>query len=578
MLGKHLRTSKSLGEIKILIASPGDVGELRQEILKTLPVRFDKDLHEQHCGYRIKVFGWEDLASMPGYAQDCINENLLSKMDIILAIFRHKLGTPVKDLTTGINRSESGTAEELWYAIEKPSEERPLGMAYFYDGEPNIDEFDVNYQNVLGEWKRREDFRLKIQTKIVYKTFTDDIDKTIRNLCLDIEKNILSFFVPIHEIVSVGALEKLKELSSTKEQLEEAKRRLVELEVQLASQNNKHVALEQLELGNFGEANRILLNQLETLEGKSSKEYSDSIAQTSFELGKLDCLRLKYDLAKEHFQKAVSLRPDNTLYLNELGLLLVNIGFPKQGLKYLLQSLDILKLKFGENSGHVASAYNNLGGAYSTYGYNDEGLEYFQRALNIDLNNLGETHPAIATRYNNIGATYQKLKRPKEALEYLSKALEIDKCYYGYLHKNTSLRYNNIGYVYYELGRNEKALENFRLALDIESKIYGFKHPNIAVVYNNMGLVYMNKQKYKDALVLFKKTNLLDEEYYGKDNPNTAISYSNLAAAYSKLNDNRKALHFSTKAYEIFLDHLGPLNESTLNARKRIEMLKNGKP
>ena len=54
----------------------GDTNIECQLLLGSLEVRFRGDNHESHCGFRIIVDGWENLASQPGYPQQVINEML----------------------------------------------------------------------------------------------------------------------------------------------------------------------------------------------------------------------------------------------------------------------------------------------------------------------------------------------------------------------------------------------------------------------------------------------------------------------------------------------------------------------
>lgn len=105
------------GEINIVIASPSDTIEERQHILDKLERKFRVDGHEELCGFRIKIHGWEDLASQVGYTQDVINDKIISKMDIIIALFKHKRGTPTIN-NDGSTRFNSGTVEEILYAID----------------------------------------------------------------------------------------------------------------------------------------------------------------------------------------------------------------------------------------------------------------------------------------------------------------------------------------------------------------------------------------------------------------------------------------------------------------------------
>ncbi len=77
--------------------------------------------------------------SQTGYGQDIINSDLVNQANIILAVFKHKLGTPTINPNNLQKRSDSGTAEELLSAIRnKKLENEPLGMAYFYYEAPVI--------------------------------------------------------------------------------------------------------------------------------------------------------------------------------------------------------------------------------------------------------------------------------------------------------------------------------------------------------------------------------------------------------------------------------------------------------
>ena len=132
------RQPKTQGAVHVVIASPGDTESERKLLLDSLEVRFRRDNHENHCGFRIIVSGWEDLASQVGYPQDVINQKIINESDFVIAVFRHKLGTPTKDFSTGLVRAESGTAEELLQTLDKTDENRPIGMAYFFSKAPTI--------------------------------------------------------------------------------------------------------------------------------------------------------------------------------------------------------------------------------------------------------------------------------------------------------------------------------------------------------------------------------------------------------------------------------------------------------
>lgn len=185
---------KVLKEIRVLIASPSDVIRERELLLDKLETKYRREHFEERCGARIIVEGWESIPSQTGYAQDIINSDLVSKSNIILAVFRQKLGSPTIDIKTGKDRSASGTAEELLYAIRnKLLNNPPLGMAYFYANAPVISLDSVDFNLTKTNWERLKEFREEIKNEILYKTYKHEeeiLDITCRDLC----DNILKYF------------------------------------------------------------------------------------------------------------------------------------------------------------------------------------------------------------------------------------------------------------------------------------------------------------------------------------------------------------------------------------------------
>lgn len=179
------------GEINIVIASPSDTIEERQHILDKLERKFRVDGHEELCGFRIKIHGWEDLASQVGYTQDVINDKIITKMDIIIALFKHKLGTPTIN-NDGSTRFNSGTVEEILYAIDNVNKDN-LGMVYFSSKPPIISLDAEHFDKIKEEWDQLKVFKKEIQNKVIYKPFNTK-DDLIETITLDLSKNIKDNF------------------------------------------------------------------------------------------------------------------------------------------------------------------------------------------------------------------------------------------------------------------------------------------------------------------------------------------------------------------------------------------------
>jgi len=186
------RKLKSNLGVNIVIASPGDTQQERQLLLNTLERRFRTDYHEKHCGYRIMVNGWEDLASQNGYTQDVINENMIKNADFVIAIFKHKLGSPTYDQNTGNQRAESGTVEELIQTLDNSDTKSPIGMAYFYSNAPIVSLDTPNFEIIADEWKKLNEFKKKISTRLIYKPYTE-LNELLNIILKDLEQNIANY-------------------------------------------------------------------------------------------------------------------------------------------------------------------------------------------------------------------------------------------------------------------------------------------------------------------------------------------------------------------------------------------------
>lgn len=186
--------SKEPKEIKVVIASPSDAVIERELLMDKLETQFRRDGYEETCGARILVSGWENVASQSGYAQDIINEALIEKADIIIAVFRHKLGSPVIDTKTSKFRADSGTAEEILFAIKNQTVENPpLGMAYFYGIAPVLSLDSIEFEKVRNEWERLRKFKDSIKDNILYKQYNKEQD-IINIVCKDLNANIKQHF------------------------------------------------------------------------------------------------------------------------------------------------------------------------------------------------------------------------------------------------------------------------------------------------------------------------------------------------------------------------------------------------
>ena len=72
-------------------------------------------------------------------------------MDIVLAVFKHKLGTPTIEIESGVVRAPSGTAEELLFALNYDNSDSPIGMTYFYSQAPSLPFNDPDFEKSYSD-------------------------------------------------------------------------------------------------------------------------------------------------------------------------------------------------------------------------------------------------------------------------------------------------------------------------------------------------------------------------------------------------------------------------------------------
>ena len=136
-----------------------------------------------------------------------------------------------------------------------------------------------------------------------------------------------------------------------------------------------------------------------------------------------------FDKAIEHYQTALSLKPD------------------------------------------YVKAHNNLGNAYQSIGMFDKAIEHYQTALKLK--------PDYAEAYNNIAVIYMSKGQFSKAIEYYRTALRLKP-------GNAELHYN-LGLAYQSEDLLDKAIEHYQIALRLKPDI-AEAHKNLGIAYMKKGL------------------------------------------------------------------------------------------
>jgi tetratricopeptide (TPR) repeat protein len=267
---------------------------------------------------------------------------------------------------------------------------------------------------------------------------------------------------------------------------------------------------------------------------------------------------LQYTAAKEAYQHAVSLNPNNVDALLYLGKMEIQLGDAEESLKRAQQALQLTKQRYGEQNHHVAASLNNIGGALDALGKPAEGLDYYKQALKILKTLYGEQHPDVAGSLNNIGMALDTLGKTAEGLVYYKQALEIQKKLYGEQHPDVALSLNNIGLAFNTLGKPTEGLIYLKQALEIDKTLYGEQHPNVATSLNSIGLALNTLGKPTEGLVYFKQALEVFKNLYGQQHPHVASGLFNIGDTLLKMGNFPEALNALQKALSIYLHSYGP--------------------
>ena len=214
-------------------------------------------------------------------------------------------------------------------------------------------------------------------------------------------------------------------------------------------------------------------------------------------LGEADKYLGLYKPALYDFKEAIPLANNKNrlgLVYNWIGLTFDQVGNEKDALMYDFRSL---KLARGLNNvSGESSDISNIAGIYQNEGKYQKALRYFKKSLALSRTKKGK-----APSYNNIAMLYFGMNNYPEAIKYQIKALNLNESignYYG-----TALSYLNLGSIYTQV-KNYTLAERYILkGLAMEKKIGNKKW--IGTGYGYLGRLYRNEGDNKKALAYYQK-------------------------------------------------------------------------
>jgi superkiller protein 3 len=145
-------------------------------------------------------------------------------------------------------------------------------------------------------------------------------------------------------------------------------------------------------------------------------------------------------------KEAVQLDPENPIFRNTLGVVLLDLGRPAEAGVEFRKAVEL--------DPSYAEAQHNLGLSHAEQGRYEEAIAAYKKALSLPI------YPTPEVAYYNLGRAYSQTGRPGEAEEALRTAIQLD--------PKLVAAYYQLGVALTNVGRREEAKGAFRRARDLE--------------------------------------------------------------------------------------------------------------
>ncbi len=169
-------------------------------------------------------------------------------------------------------------------------------------------------------------------------------------------------------------------------------------------------------------------------------------ARSAYEAGVKSIADGRVSLGLASLRQAAEVEPQNPLYHNAVGAVLLNVGrFPDAQAEFQ---------KAVELDPTYADAFHNLGSAFAEQGKWDEAIAAYKKALAQTI------YASPENTYNNLGYAYWALDRRKEAEEAFRAALQLE--------PKLVPSHFWLGVLLEKEGRKDEAKTHLRAARDLE--------------------------------------------------------------------------------------------------------------
>ncbi|MGH1340923.1 MAG: protein kinase domain-containing protein [Nannocystales bacterium] len=232
-------------------------------------------------------------------------------------------------------------------------------------------------------------------------------------------------------------------------------------------------------------------------------------AALEYNLGLLEHAGGSLDLARDHFQRALSLyekrgdeRDARTCRMS-LGVIEEMKGESETALALFREAYSDARTSLGLHHPDTATALTTVAGAQSSLGQLLVARENFETALDVFEQTFGPEHDTVAATLTNVGAVEFELAHYDKALVHHERALEIYEALLPMGHPRAATAVENIAAAHARMGSFEKAREGHARALEMKRLHLDPTSPMLAHAHANLGLALANLGRHEESLQEF---------------------------------------------------------------------------
>jgi len=314
-------------------------------------------------------------------------------------------------------------------------------------------------------------------------------------------------------------------------------------------------------------------------------EESAELASTYFQLADSSSHLCELDAASDYSVDALRLRKvvlgtqciEYAESLSQLGEIQLALAKRSEALNCFLDALKVFSTVEGRSHVTVAQCLEKIGLIYMEQDQHNDAIESLKRAMKIYTENLGGLTSEVASVLRILGKVEVHKESPDKAINYFKQSVDIGK----ELHDDSSVAASlfEIGAVLERLEKNGEAAECFKESLRLARADTNDCKLTRAKSFNRIGGILAERDDVNEAIKACEKSLSLLTEINRDFGVEAGETCQTLAKIYEVKGEDDTAFDYYQKAYNCFLDKLGPsdlatalvLNNLGINSARRNE-------